>query len=237
MQETGIAEGNMPRERQTVCIAGLVPWSSSDWQSKLRRTLRSHLDAEPEPAVEARPLGPLSQAGLPTLPSPPLGQAFAVLEALLDLAEGRRLHSELSSASQAHRDRWAGLIKKIKARHQVAGDIISWCVARVVTNVMDLMGAVTSRHGRRSKHKSWTLWWWRSRSSSAHDRASQLSCKYSYETTDIVALCRLLRSVVSAVLGSFKPVMQGCPRLGAAEAELHAAALNELHTSHSALQV
>jgi hypothetical protein len=94
--------------RQTdVCMTGLVPWSSSDWQSKLRRTLRTKLDAEPEPAVEARPLGPLSQAGLPALPSPPLGQAFAVLEALLDLAERRRSHSELSSASQAHRDRWA----------------------------------------------------------------------------------------------------------------------------------
>ncbi|KAK9905588.1 hypothetical protein WJX75_002584 [Coccomyxa subellipsoidea] len=133
-------------------LSGLVPWSSSDWQSKLRRTLRTKLDAEPEPAVEARPLGPLSQAGLPALPSPPLGQAFAVLEALLDLAERRRSHSELSSASQAHRD-------------------------------------------------------------------------------------RLLRSVVSAVLGAFKAVMQGCPRLGPAEAELHAAALSELHTSHSALQM
>ncbi len=88
-----------------MCVPGLVHWSSSDWQSKLRRTLRSTLEGQPEAAVEARPLGPLSQAGMPALPSMPLGQVFAVLEALLDLAERRRLHSDPSSTPQSHRDR------------------------------------------------------------------------------------------------------------------------------------
>ena len=82
-----------------------MQWSSSDWQSKLRRTLRATMDAEPEAVMEARPLGPLSQAGLPALPSPHLGQAFAVLEALLHLAERRRMQTETSPAAQAHSDR------------------------------------------------------------------------------------------------------------------------------------
>ena len=37
--------------------------------------------------LEAPPMGPLAQAGLPALPSPPLGEAFAVLEAWLGLAQ------------------------------------------------------------------------------------------------------------------------------------------------------
>lgn len=93
-------------EKSLMCVAGLVQWSSSDWQSKLRQTLRSTLEGQPEPAVEARPLGPLSQAGMPALPSMPLGQVFAVLEALLNLAERQRLHNEPSSTPQSHRDRW-----------------------------------------------------------------------------------------------------------------------------------
>lgn len=55
--------------------------------------------------MEARPMGPLSQAGLPALPSPHLGQAFAVLEALLHLAELRRMQIDASPAAQAHWDR------------------------------------------------------------------------------------------------------------------------------------
>jgi hypothetical protein len=52
-------------------------------------------------AAEARPMGPLAQAGLPALPSPALGEAFAVLEAWLGLAE----RQPPWGAQRAHWDR------------------------------------------------------------------------------------------------------------------------------------
>lgn len=53
----------------------------------------------------------------------------------------------------------------------------------------------------------------------------------------LLASCRLLRNVVGAVLGAFKPLVHGSVRLSAAEVDLHAAALNELHPHNAALQV
>lgn len=68
---------------------------SSDWRSSLlRRGSGQSASAQVEgdagsSGLDARPMGSLAQAGLPGLPSPALTEAFAVLEAWLDLAERR----------------------------------------------------------------------------------------------------------------------------------------------------